>query len=80
MSRRSLSAVDGTVLDDHDDRLLAPITAARFLGYDSDGPLKKWRLAGVGPRWSRLGHHVVRYRLGDLKAWLAAGARLEDAA
>lgn len=81
MSRRpKLQTVDGTLLDESDDRLLDSQSAARFLGYQSDGPLKKWRLVGVGPHWIKLGGYVVRYRLGDLKAWVASGARLEDAA
>jgi len=31
---------------------------------------RKWRLIGQGPRFQRLGGHLVRYRRADVQAWL----------
>jgi hypothetical protein len=31
--------------------------------------LEKWRLAGIGPQWVRLGG-AIRYAVGDVERWL----------
>lgn len=33
---------------------------------------RKWRLIGRGPKFQRLDGHLVRYRRGDVQAWLDA--------
>lgn len=33
--------------------------------------LKRWRLAGDGPRWHQYNHKTVRYRRRDVEEWLA---------
>lgn len=39
------------------------------------GRVDKMRLNGTGPRFARLGHRTVRYRVADVDAW--AEARLQ---
>lgn len=78
-----MTAPGPDALDLDDDRLLDTAAAARFLGFESERALKKWRVCGVGPRWIKLGREracPIRYRLGDLRAWLREGASLEAAA
>lgn len=36
--------------------------------------LRRWRWAGAGPRFLKLGGHV-RYRRGDIEEFIAAGER-----
>lgn len=36
----------------------------------STGTLRRWRGAGRGPKWFRLGAKAVRYREADVEAWL----------
>jgi predicted DNA-binding transcriptional regulator AlpA len=50
------------------DPLLTPREASAFLGL-SRSWLAKLRLTGDGPSYIKLGRQV-RYRLGDLEAWL----------
>jgi predicted DNA-binding transcriptional regulator AlpA len=41
----------------------------------STATLSKWRLTpGKGPKFFRLGHRCVRYRLADVEAWLTSCA------
>lgn len=49
-----------------------PIQAAKMLGIQQP-TLEKWRKAGGGPRYLRVGtkHSRVLYRTCDLEAWLA---------
>jgi predicted DNA-binding transcriptional regulator AlpA len=46
--------------------------AARFLDNMSPRSLQRYRLAGTGPRYIRLGPRCVRYRRSDLQTWLDA--------
>lgn len=39
--------------------------------------LRRWRSAGAGPAYLQLGGHTVRYRRGDVIAWLDAKRRDE---
>jgi hypothetical protein len=51
---------------------LTPEQAARFLG-TSVGLLEQRRKRGGGPRYSRHGQRIVRYRVSDLHLWMEAG-------
>ena len=44
--------------------------AAAFLG-TSKSTLEHWRIHGEGPRFICLGKRAIRYRMDDLKQWLA---------
>lgn len=33
--------------------------------------VKKWRVLGIGPRYVRVGRRAIRYRLVDVKRFLA---------
>jgi predicted DNA-binding transcriptional regulator AlpA len=35
--------------------------------------LKKWRAVGTGPKYVRVGKRTVRYRLADVKRFIADG-------
>lgn len=35
--------------------------------------LKKWRVLGIGPKYLRVGRRAVRYRLADVKRFIADG-------
>lgn len=52
--------------------------AAAYLRLSSS-ILNKWRVAGSGPAFVKLGRRVV-YALADLDAWVAAGRRLSTSA
>jgi hypothetical protein len=56
-----------------EDRLATP-EAAKVL-HAKARTLEKWRLFGKGPRYEKLGTKLVRYRYGDLLAWLEAQKR-----
>lgn len=51
------------------NEILTPEEAAARL-HLSQGTLKKWRIAGKGPKFIRLGRNRVRYAAADLIAWL----------
>jgi excisionase family DNA binding protein len=53
-----------------DTHLLTPDDAAAYLGALPVRTLERWRYAGTGPAFVRVGKHV-RYRLADLDAWIA---------
>jgi hypothetical protein len=36
--------------------------------------LKKWRVLGIGPKYLRVGRRAVRYRLVDVKRFVADGS------
>jgi hypothetical protein len=61
--------------------LLTPEAAARYLGGDvplSKSTLSGWRAAGAGPAFVRVGgarRGSIRYRRGDLDAWLQSQTR-----
>jgi predicted DNA-binding transcriptional regulator AlpA len=61
------------ILPELPPRYLRTPEAARFLGL-SGRTLEKHRTYGTGPRYSKLGGRVV-YRLDDLQAWVARGAK-----
>ncbi len=61
----------GGVLSKHPAAMLNEYEAAAIMGA-SVKTLRRWRCDGVGPRFSRLNGFTVRYKLGDLLAWLDA--------
>jgi predicted DNA-binding transcriptional regulator AlpA len=56
-----------------DARLLTESEVAGLLRL-SVKTLRNWRFSGFGPRHLKMGR-LVRYRLGDVKAWLASCQR-----
>ncbi len=58
----------------HDESLLSTQQVAEKYGV-SRRTLQRWREAGHGPKWARLGVRRVVYRLADLNAWLWAEVR-----
>jgi predicted DNA-binding transcriptional regulator AlpA len=58
---------------DDEARLITEGKAADLLAL-SVKTLRNWRLSGYGPLHLKIGR-LVRYRLGDLKAWLATCER-----
>ncbi len=42
--------------------------AARFFSVSSEA-LRAWRRRGKGPRFYKIGGHLVRYSVADLVAW-----------
>lgn len=48
--------------------------AAKLLA-TSPSTLAKWRMAGTGPTFAKLGRRVVVYRLDDLREWLVKNRR-----
>jgi predicted DNA-binding transcriptional regulator AlpA len=59
-------------------RLVSAPAAAAFLGLQT-ATLAKWRWAGSGPRYRKLGRRVL-YDLRDLEAFIAASARQSTSA
>ena len=53
------------------DRWLSERETAALLGLGVD-TVRRYRRAGVGPAWSRLGVRLVRYRRADVIAWARA--------
>lgn len=62
-----------SVIPDHDDALLSTKTLA-VLRDVGPNRIEKERLTGDGPPWVCDGR-LVRYRLGDYRAWVAAKQR-----
>ena len=58
-----------TKLDSDDARLLTEHEVADLLA-PSIKTLRNWRLSGYGPPHLKVGR-LVRYRLSDVRAWLA---------
>jgi hypothetical protein len=59
------------------ERLWRENKVAPFLGV-SNGTLRRWRKCGKGPPFLKLGPEPgapVRYRVGDLEAWLKEARR-----
>lgn len=52
------------------DVLLDERAGADFLT-SKPATLKSWRKKGIGPRYLRIGGRAIRYRLSDLRAYLA---------
>jgi predicted DNA-binding transcriptional regulator AlpA len=59
------------VIEEQDKRVLTQGEVARFLKV-SVGTVKRWRLEGRGPKYSRLGGRLPRYRMTDIEAYLEA--------
>ncbi|MGE3541317.1 MAG: helix-turn-helix transcriptional regulator [Candidatus Tectimicrobiota bacterium] len=57
-----------------DDKLLTPEQAAALLNLKSK-TLARWRWAGYGPRFIKIGG-AVRYAAHDLQAFIKAGVRI----
>lgn len=57
-----------------DDKLLTPEQAAALLNLKVK-TLARWRWAGCGPRFIKIGG-AVRYAENDLQAFIKAGVRL----
>ena len=53
------------------DRWLSERETAALLGLGVD-TVRRYRRAGVGPAWSRLGVRLVRYRRADVIEWARA--------
>ena len=53
------------------DAMLTTSEAAELLGLRPH-TLHDWRCRGIGPPYHRLGARAVRYRAGDLRAWVEA--------
>lgn len=51
------------------DCVVGTVEAAAILGV-SPRTLEGWRLKQIGPKYSRLGPRLVRYRCSDLAAWI----------
>jgi len=45
------------------------VAAAEYIGI-SEATLKRWRMAGTGPEYLRLGERIIKYRQTDLDCWL----------
>ena len=56
-------------------RKLRPPAAGEHLGGVATSTLAKWRLAGTGPRYSKLGPRLIVYDERDLNEWLDARKR-----
>lgn len=57
-----------------DDALLTDAQVSELLGNVPRSTLRAWRTRGLGPRFIRLAPRTPRYRLGDVRAWIAARA------
>lgn len=51
--------------------MYSPKELAQLLGVSVD-TLAKWRTAGEGPPWTRVGPKVIRYNAKDVEAYLAS--------
>jgi len=52
-----------------DDPMMITEAAAKYLNV-SKATLERWRAKGIGPRWTKLPPHLVRYRQSDLDAYI----------
>ncbi|MDJ0390858.1 helix-turn-helix domain-containing protein [Roseomonas sp. E05] len=59
--------------------LLTPEDVAAQLGV-SRKALERWRCTGDGPRFVRLGHKTVRYRMEDVEAFVTGRLHASTAA
>jgi Helix-turn-helix domain len=71
------ATVDHFNLPDDSDVLLDEKQTARCIK-NSPSTLQKWRVRGVGPAFLKI-NGAVRYRVGDLKDWLASKRRISTA-
>lgn len=68
-TKKSIARLDIDALSP--ETLLSPFDAARFLGL-SIRSLERFRAERLGPRFCKLSPHCIRYRLSDLKAFVAS--------
>lgn len=61
------------VAEEEDDRLLSSVELAKRWGI-SPQTLANNRVAKVGPRFTKIGPSIVRYRLGDIREYEREGA------
>lgn len=64
-------------MEDTAKECLGTVDVAALLGI-SPRTLEAWRLRKVGPKYSRLGPRLVRYRRSDLDAWVAENSQRES--
>ncbi len=64
-------------IDDPDVVVLTQKDVAAFLKV-SVGTVKRWRMDGRGPKFSRLGGRLPRYRMADVQAFLVSTTVQED--
>lgn len=57
------------VREEHNEQVFTQAEVARFLKV-SVGTVKRWRLERRGPKYSRLGGRLPRYRMTDIEAYL----------
>lgn len=72
------SALAPTAAQPADD-LLADTEAAAYL-HVAVQTVRNWRWKRTGPKWSRIGQRIIRYRRSDLDAFIARGASDREAA
>ena len=71
----SATLVTGTLPADEPGALLTPPEAARLL-HLSERALENWRHRGGGPVFDRVSGRCIRYRRGDLLAWIGERLRV----
>jgi hypothetical protein len=71
MAARASARDDDALAATDEDRSIATREAAPLVGLTPLG-LADLRRRGGGPPFYRVGKRAVRYRLGDLRAWVAA--------
>lgn len=69
LARRARDLIERSTTGD-DDTLLTTPEVAKWLSI-SAATLEIWRFKGLGPRFVRPSPTLVRYRRGDVLAWLA---------
>jgi predicted DNA-binding transcriptional regulator AlpA len=69
MARTTNERDNGASAAPDDDDSIDTQEAARMLGLSSWG-LAEIRRRGGGPPFFRVGRRVVRYRIGDVRAWI----------
>lgn len=52
--------------------LISEVEVALLLGI-AIATLRNWRAKKIGPRWLKIGERAVRYRQGDVEAFIDAG-------
>ncbi|MDJ0390901.1 helix-turn-helix domain-containing protein [Roseomonas sp. E05] len=72
-------AIRAAVPAPHHPPLLTPEDVAAQLGV-SRKALERWRCTGDGPRFVRLGHKTVRYRMEDVEAFVTGRLHASTAA
>ena len=77
MSQPTPTTMLAEITDPADDpyALLTPPEAARIFNL-SERALENWRHRGGGPKFVRVSGRCIRYRRGDLLAWI--GERLRN--